>query len=225
MKIFAPVGFLSFFSPAHLLLTTPTFFQNILSSYPGQYSIVHQYTAPLTPFVFISAIYGLKNLINYSKKTSGNFLNSFIKANLNLLIILALIVLTIKYSRYNSIDYKKWHRFSNHTEILNKFITFIPQSCSVSAQDVLVPHLSNRKLIYLFPVINDADYILLDTTSGKWPISGEEYVTRVTKLLKEGRYGVEKVGGNTILLLKKGYPTSKNKNALLFLQTGKDDHA
>ena len=38
----------------------------------------------------------------------------------------------------------------------------------------MVPHVSNRENIYLFPIVNDADYLAIDTdpTANFWPFVG-----------------------------------------------------
>jgi len=61
-KIYAPLGFLSFLSPSSLIMNIPILAQNILSRNDATRSIFFQYTALLTPFVFISAIEGAARL-------------------------------------------------------------------------------------------------------------------------------------------------------------------
>jgi len=60
-NLFAPLGFLSLLSPA-ILIALPEFAVNLLSQDANMRNIVFHYTAVITPFVFVSAIYGLKNV-------------------------------------------------------------------------------------------------------------------------------------------------------------------
>ncbi|HET9887952.1 MAG TPA: DUF2079 domain-containing protein, partial [bacterium] len=68
VEMFGPLSFLSFAAPAQLLLGAPTFFLSILSDQPAQYSTTFHYTAPLTPFVFYSAIHGCANLVRLAAR-------------------------------------------------------------------------------------------------------------------------------------------------------------
>src|SRR5690349_13525267 len=85
-------------------------------------------------------------------------------------------------------------------------IDLIPQSASVSAQSSLVPHISERKSIYLFPYQDTtADHIFLDTTSYTYPFQSSSYTSEVKKVLLSGNYGVV-AAQDGYLLLKRGLP-------------------
>src|SRR3989344_2733387 len=63
IRIFSPLGFLSLFYPMILVFTLPDFLINLLSNNSQLAEIYYQYTATITPFIFISAIYGASVLI------------------------------------------------------------------------------------------------------------------------------------------------------------------
>src|SRR5205807_2421930 len=75
------------------------------------------------------------------------------------------------------------------------------------AQSNLVPHISERKSIYLFPYQDtSADYIFLDTTSYFYPFqSSYSYTNEVKKVIMGGNYGVV-AAQDGYLLLKRGLP-------------------
>lgn len=99
-----------------------------------------------------------------------------------------------------------WPRTTAHTDLAQHFIDMIPPTASVSAQSSLVPHLSGRAQIYLFPYADDqADYIFLDVTSDTYPYLGSDYRTVVRKLLLQGHYGIL-AADDGYLLLKRGLP-------------------
>lgn len=64
-NLLGPLGFLSLFSPIHLLIAGPEFAINILSKSSAMRNIYFHYTAVITPFVIVSAIYGLSFLRKY----------------------------------------------------------------------------------------------------------------------------------------------------------------
>jgi hypothetical protein len=95
----------------------------------------------------------------------------------------------------------------------------IPPDASVSAQTKLVPHLSHRSTIYMFPYgtpfdptqpasesTDKADYILLDLEGDVYPyFTSQEYINVVKTVLLSGDYGVL-AAQNGYLLLKRGLP-------------------
>jgi uncharacterized membrane protein len=94
-----------------------------------------------------------------------------------------------------------------HDELAAHFVNLIPASASVSAQDTLVPHVSNRTDVYLFPYgVGSADYIFLDVTSDSvYPYQPGQYLSAVKALLLHGNYGVV-AAQDGLLLLKRGLP-------------------
>ncbi len=94
-----------------------------------------------------------------------------------------------------------------HNELAAHFVDLIPASASVSAQDTLVPHVSNRTDVYLFPYgVGSADYIFLDVTSNSmYPYQPGQYLSAVKALLLHGKYGVV-AAQDGLLLLKRGLP-------------------
>jgi len=213
LEIFGPLGFSSFFSPSHAFLMLPTFLQNILSDFPPQYSSEYHYSSALIPFVFISAICGVQNLFIKIERKQGIKLN-WNKPQLmwRFSVILCFFSLFFfgKSPIYQLRNY--YAHITNHTRITNTFIGIIPDPVSVSAQATLVPHLSGREAIYQFPVINDAEYIFLDTTAMIFPLSEEEYPGKVLEVFQTG-YGVIEAEDN-LILFKKGYNSSKNESVL-----------
>ena len=92
-----------------------------------------------------------------------------------------------------------------HDLLAQRFIDMIPASASVSAQDNLVPHISNRTNIYLFPYgVGAADYIFLDVTSNSvYPYDSSQYVSKVKSLLLHSNYGLI-AAQDGYILLKRG---------------------
>ena len=98
-----------------------------------------------------------------------------------------------------------WPVATAHTRLANEIIARIPASASVSAQSDLVPHLSNRRFVYLFPYrAVEADYVLLDVTSNPYPLSdAAAYVQNIWQTLNSGLFKVV-VAQDGYLLLQRG---------------------
>lgn len=100
-----------------------------------------------------------------------------------------------------------WPQVTPHDELAQKFINMIQTDASVSAQSPLLPHLSHRQSIYLFPYGDEqADYILLDISGDTYPFYGSvPYTFEVKRVLMEGKYGIL-AGQDGYLLLERGLP-------------------
>ena len=100
----------------------------------------------------------------------------------------------------------QWPQTNAHTELAQHFVDMIPASASVSAQSHLVPHISQRLNIYLFPYADDrANYIFLDVTGNTYPLVSYLYKHEVKKVLLSGDYGIV-AAQDGYLLLKRGLP-------------------
>jgi hypothetical protein len=113
----------------------------------------------------------------------------------------------------------RWPQATAHTALAQRFFEMIPSDASVSAQMMLVPHISQRKQIYQFPYgvplsypvyaypEDNADYVLLDVTGDIYPYySTVEFVRDIKSLLVNGYYGIV-AAQDGFLLMKRGLPS------------------
>jgi uncharacterized membrane protein len=99
-----------------------------------------------------------------------------------------------------------WPQVTAHDQLADRLVAQIPAQASVSAQSDLVPHLSERRFIYLFPDHADAaDYVFLDVTGNIFPLQNtpDAYLARVRGLLAGGAYHVV-AAQDGYLLLRRG---------------------
>ena len=66
----------------------------------------------------------------------------------------------------------------------------IPPDAALSAQANLYPHVALRRKAYLFPTVDDAEYVFLDVTSPTDPIDVAGLQGEVIQLLDTGGFGV-----------------------------------
>lgn len=96
-----------------------------------------------------------------------------------------------------------WPVATPHAALASSLIAMIPPGASVSAQTDLVPHVSQRRLIYLFPDhATTADYVLLDVTANVFPLqnTADVYVAAVRDVLASGAYHVAAARDGYLLL-------------------------
>jgi hypothetical protein len=102
------------------------------------------------------------------------------------------------------IIYKNKFKVTEHHKFIDKTIDLIPIDSKVCAQLLIVSHVANRKILSVFPNINNADYVLLDTTEGIWPSNRVLYNNCVSEILKDDKYSTL-ISSEGFLMLKKKY--------------------
>ncbi|MCK6627107.1 MAG: DUF2079 domain-containing protein [Anaerolineae bacterium] len=166
LGLLAAAGFLPLLAPELLLIGLPVLAANMLSSFAGQYSGEQHYSAPLVAVFMVAAIYGASRLINKSSLYENN--GQVLKITTLIYVTLWLLAWSLGYHAGHG-----WTPFSGRMEIysmrpaaaqLPQFIRQIPAEAVVSASAALHPHLAHRRVIYVFPTVQEADYLLVDVT-------------------------------------------------------------
>jgi len=176
--LLAPLAFLPLLAPELMLVGFPILLGNMLSGYWIQYSIYYQYSAPLIPLMFASAVCGTRRILRFFEGSSAKWkwVERHVARNRLLGIILALLMLSsiCSYFAYgvspltlNPQDYQ----MSDRVASANRILQLIPQNASVVADNYIGPHLSHTDRVYtplLDPTqLSKVDYMILDTQS-RW---------------------------------------------------------
>ncbi|MBN1992330.1 MAG: DUF2079 domain-containing protein [Anaerolineae bacterium] len=183
-QLFLPTAFLAFFSPLTLLPMLPTLAINLLSQNPFTWRLEDfHYGAPLAPFLFISAIYGIKRVGELAQQSFFSFSTNSSRLlsavyRLPYLLIMLLFSFTIAYHYYRGFTPLarpfNWPQATTHHRQLEAILTTIPPDTSLFTQSNLAPHLTHRFIIYSdfgyftdpnFPAPTPVDDILLDVTT------------------------------------------------------------
>ena len=229
--LLTPTGYLALLTPWIMILALPTLLLNLLSTDPQMYSGLYQYSAELVPilvFATIEALWLLRWLVRKSfalistwgvrpltTQWGGNRFVSLgymhvIRQTGVLFLIGAYLLVSVGRADINQgvTPLTKgfvWPQSTAHVALAQAFLRQVPPTASVSAQSSLVPHLSHRADIYLFPYADTtADYIFLDVTSDLYPfVNSLDYIHVVKTLLLDGTYGIV-AAHDGYLLLKRG---------------------
>ncbi len=233
-SLLAPTGYLALLAPWVCILAAPTLTLNLLSSDPQMYSGLFQYDAEIVPIMIFATIESLVVILWLAQRIVAHLQRLIIRPTQPEAIalttpleryprrlayygLLSLTALYILFSVVHS-DYALgnmplsqgfvWPEKTRHTELAQHVIDMIPPTASVSAQSALVPHISHRANIYLFPYADtQVDYVFLDVSSDIYPyVSTYEYVREAKKLLLTQNYGVA-AAQDGYLLLKRGLPS------------------
>ncbi len=163
LYMLGPLGFLSCFAPLPFLMAVPEFAINLLSNDWNMRNVIYHYTSVITPFVFISAIYGFRNLINY------RYFKVFRKQIGSILIVL-IVVSTALFSYYKSpLPYSKerdvhpflWpQKEMTDAHLWGKILE--NKKLKIMATGQIAPLFASRRYVYLFSSRYDlADYVVL----------------------------------------------------------------
>lgn len=162
VKLFAPVGFLSLFYIPYLLFALPDLTANLLGNNVVFRQIYYQYTATITPFAYISAIYAIKTIIEKFGNRSTGFLICFLLISA---ILSAYFIGPLPFSKYPNTSV--FTQQLAYRKEVDQVLKTIPESAKVSASNNLGSHLAQREHLYNFPLgIDQADYLALLLNDG-----------------------------------------------------------
>jgi uncharacterized membrane protein len=228
--ILAPVGFVSLLDLPVLLIGAPWFLAAFLSNYPPYYTAVgYQYVAFVIPFIFISAVRGVKKFsVIRNRFRTGKFKlmrlisSSADKISKKLFLFFYLSILVVSYGLtsqpyISSLTERLSSGSQQHLVALNKILELIPSNAPIMTQNDIFPHVNERMYAYAMWEWNTSiagnmsvtdfflqnapiDYILIDTTS-QWYRDNIEEFTR--KLIENGSFSVLN-SADYVWLLKKG---------------------
>jgi uncharacterized membrane protein len=200
--LLASAGFMSLLSPATLAIATPVLAMNIFSSWSWTYAEGDHYSASLIPIIIVSGIYGLgflsARLAKWTRLPVGHMVSG-----------LAALVLCLSVYHHVQIGVSPMARtftfphLTAHDRLGRELAALIPRQAAVSAQSNLYPHVAQRTKAYLFPAINDAEYIFLDVTSTPFPVSLDDLFRQAQQLVRSGEYSVL-AARDGYLLLRRG---------------------
>lgn len=144
-KVFLPLGFFSILSPSTLILTFPAIFQNLGARNELTRSIFFQYTVFLTPYVFISAIYGFNNFVNWIGKRCDI-------AKAQRFSVYWLFGWSLLLSGVSEIHViQEYRRQDNpHYEYIRKYLYAMPDDVSVRTHEYFAPHLPKLRELHIY---------------------------------------------------------------------------
>ncbi|MBI5122834.1 DUF2079 domain-containing protein [Candidatus Roizmanbacteria bacterium] len=199
-QLFSPLGYLSLLSPVFLIFAMPDLIIDLLSNNTQLHQIYYQYTATISPFIFISAIFSVALLKRLLTKQYVNTL------------FLCFILFTSLYTAFNfgplpgsrepNLDMLT-KPVANRAFIEN-YLSQIKKRHSVASSNNIGSHLSQRQKIYTLPLgIDKADVIvfLLNNSEFHQSLATEKELVKKLKLNPQYTLTVEK--GEFIVFIKK----------------------
>jgi uncharacterized membrane protein len=186
-------GWLGLLAPLALLPALPNIAIDALSSSPWMATGTAHYGILLLPFVVIGATLALGTLRRWPHLLRG--------AGVLLIGIASLTYLGAGAGPVGA-DFAP-ATVTWHARYADRLAASLPRTLGVSASTSLVPHLSHRPRVYVFPSIQDADLVFLDVTATPAPTSVGDVALRVRTLLADG-WSVDLADDGLLLLSRPG---------------------
>jgi uncharacterized membrane protein len=204
--LFHPAGLVPLLGLPILLLALPAFAINMLSSDSTMYSGFYQYSAELIPYVIAAAAVGTAAVTRAGQrwKTPAQRL---LPAVLCILVLLAALVDTYRMGFSPLARGYLTPSPGPHQRLENSVLARIPGAAVVAAADEMVPHLAERRWVYMLPTTHprngpQAQYLALDATIPSTPVRPATLHAVALKALQRG-YGVQQAKDG-LLVLRKG---------------------
>ncbi len=185
LQLSLPLGFLMLAAPEFLLFAVPDLAINLLSNNRQLHQIYFQYTATITPFLFIAAIYGARRIEKRIPRLTP-YLGWYL---LITTIIGAYLYGPLPPAQYANID--MMHKPLAYKEEINSFISQIKKKYSIAATNNIGSHLSRRQRIYTIPVgVNTSDVVIFLLNDPYAQPSREAQIKMAESLRQDPRYVV-----------------------------------
>lgn len=173
-SLFAPLGFLSILNPSTLIPAFPAFCQRILSDRLSETRIIFHYQAEFIPFIFVSAIYGIKRLLECKYR----FLHTIPALLLLIFPVSALLLSGLPSLLHQFCLPDAGNRQHLMAQTMDAALRNIPDDVPVAATFRFLPRLANRERLYSlhhiytgrytlshvsYPTPEDIRYVIIDT--------------------------------------------------------------
>ena len=199
--LLASSGVLALLGPLQLAVSAPALAINGLSNSTWQHGGGAHYSAEAIPALLVAAIFGTGWLAARAQRWLR-------LPRADVVLVLALIALSMAVieSRQEGIlpPAKRfaWPGGAVRADRLAPLRERIPADAVVSAQSNVFPHLSGREKIYVFPTIDDAEYVLLDVAGTSDPLQIDELYAAANALLDNPQFALL-AGDDGLLLFKR----------------------
>ena len=196
-------GIALFYKPQFLLMLIPIYFQKMFHNDPGKWGIFLQYSVEFAPILTIAVFYSITKAANKALK------NYLMYATVACSLLGAIYLLDHKrefnYPPEQARFYQKQHYQTNYNiDSIYSAMKLIPPDAKVSAHSMLVPHLAIRDVIYYFPYIGDAEYVMALPSSGNYyPLNKNEFLFKLDSLQKDISWQTIYVDSSAILIKKR----------------------
>ncbi|MCB9184865.1 MAG: DUF2079 domain-containing protein [Flavobacteriales bacterium] len=184
------------------LMALPLLAQKMLHDDPGKWSVVAHYGVEFAPLLAIAAPLTLSRLGAVSARKwlcVASLIGAFACT-------IRFMDRTVAYQdrsriRFYQVDhYTKPYSVASFRRALDR----IPEDATVSAQSPAVPHFALREHVYQFPLVRDAEHLVLLPKESPYPLDTTEYERHVNAILLDTTWQLVDSAGGVVYLKRLG---------------------
>lgn len=181
------------------IMALPLIAQKMLHDDPGKWSVVAHYGVEFAPLLGFAVPLALR-------RHGARRHLPWIAAALSFAVTVRFMDMTVAYHDRSRIRIYQARHYTKpyDTGPVWRAIAAIPREAAVSAQSPVVPHLALRDKVYQFPIVRDAEYVLLLPMEEPYPLDTVAYKAEVARLLDDPGWTREVESGEAVLLRRRG---------------------
>lgn len=186
-NLLAGTAFLALFGPVQLALAAPAVAINGLSGFTWQHGGGAHYSAEVVPALLVAAIFGTRRL---SQACWRRYKVPPPQAAAAIALV-GLVGALSQHWRHGILPPAarfSWPESSPHAARLAPLLERIPTRAVVSAQSNVFPHLSMRPVIYVFPYVGEAEYVVADVAGTSDPLPPDRLFAAAARLLDDPNF-------------------------------------
>lgn len=189
LALVLPLLLLPFLAPLLALAALPDLGLNLLAQYWPQYSVQYQYTATIIPFLMAAAILGLARL--RARRLPAPAARA-VAASGPIAVLLVCAGIAAGWSQGplpfwrhvpgGSTSRAQEYTVDHHARVQARAVALVPDDPDVvvSVSNLMGARVSARRVVYTWPVVKDADWVLVDE---RRPFLADRISTRDHRLL------------------------------------------
>jgi uncharacterized membrane protein len=209
--LLVPFGFVSLLAPEILLCAASEVALNLLSDFPAQRTIDHQYASVTVAVAALAAVVGAGRLVTFAGARLG-LPRAAVAWTLAAWALAACAVFQVRsYGTIRALgpEYEGVYAASDHARLGHEVLAQIPHGVPVSAQGTIAPHVSRRTRVYVFPTVADAEWVALDRHANPFPVHlmplagsspEDSYLEYVRRLTASGDFAIAADADGWLLL-------------------------
>jgi len=173
--------YILFRKPAYLLMLVPLFIQKFFHDNISMWGFSDQYAVEFAPVMAIgifSSIAAMKSKILKKMLIVLSLVGCLI-ASIRIMDNTVMFTDKSRIRIYKAAHYQRDYDVSGVYDAFKK----IPDDAVVSAQSPFVPHLALRDNIYQFPIVRDAEYVVISLNELPYPLSKEAFSVKTSELI------------------------------------------
>ncbi len=182
VHIGASIGFVALLNPLALLAAAPAYLLAALSDHPQQSRLELHYVMATLALAWVAAALGLQRIAEWGRRYKWSSL-----APVASTLVLASAVTTFFLWSPYAPGVQHHAPAAAHRAVINEALALVPADVPVSAQNTLLPHLSERQDVFEFPNLHDAEYVVVDPSL---PVTGQSraagYASAIDNLSGKG---------------------------------------